>query len=123
VLDNAVKYVAPGVSPRVRIRTEPRALSRADGSPQSEAVVCLWVEDNGIGIDPRFHRKIFGIFERLLEHPSEGSGVGLAIVAKAVGRMGGRCGCESALGKGSRFWIELRAAADPGLPVKSDLAA
>ena len=115
LLDNAVKFVPPGVSPRVRIRTERRAASSAGGSPRSEEFVCLWVEDNGIGIDPRFHRRIFNIFERLLEHPSEGTGVGLAIVAKAVARMGGRCGCESAAGQGSRFWIELRAPDDPRL--------
>jgi signal transduction histidine kinase len=73
--------------------------------------VRIWVEDNGVGIDPAYHEKIFGLFERagnLKAH--DGTGVGLAIVARATQRMGGLCGVESQLGAGSRFWIELPAA-------------
>jgi signal transduction histidine kinase len=82
-------------------------------SPFAVSIVRLWVEDNGVGIDPKFHERIFGIFERLPgAEPSKGTGVGLAIVAKAVGRMKGRCGVESSLGHGSRFWIELPDAND-----------
>lgn len=68
----------------------------------------IWIEDNGIGIVPAAHEKIFGIFERVsgLENV-EGTGIGLAIVARAMERMNGRCGVESELGKGSRFWLEL----------------
>jgi signal transduction histidine kinase len=70
--------------------------------------VRLWVEDNGIGIDPQYHQKIFGMFERLVsDREFEGTGIGLAIVHKAVERMGGRVGVESQPGDGSRFWIEL----------------
>ncbi|HXE58691.1 MAG TPA: ATP-binding protein, partial [Gemmatimonadales bacterium] len=68
----------------------------------------LWVADNGIGIEPRYHERIFGVFERL--HGGErypGTGVGLAIVKKGVERMRGRLGLESAPGQGSRFWLEL----------------
>ncbi|MEO7677618.1 MAG: ATP-binding protein, partial [Verrucomicrobiota bacterium] len=67
-----------------------------------------WVEDNGIGIDPKYHDRIFAIFQRL--HTSEeftGTGVGLAVVKRAVERMNGNMGVESEAGKGSRFWIEL----------------
>jgi signal transduction histidine kinase len=73
--------------------------------------VRLWIEDNGIGVAPEHHERIFGVFERLhraTDYP--GTGIGLAIVRKAVERMGGRVGVESALGKGSRFWVELAAA-------------
>jgi signal transduction histidine kinase len=77
--------------------------------PTAPRWVRIWVEDNGVGISPEFHRKIFGIFERL-SHQEEGTGIGLAIVSKAVQRMGGRLGVESESGKGSRFWIELPAA-------------
>jgi signal transduction histidine kinase len=73
--------------------------------------VRIWVEDNGIGIAPQQHEKIFGIFERVsgLDHV-EGTGIGLAIVARAMQQMGGDCGVESQLGQGSRFWLELAAA-------------
>ncbi len=102
LISNAAKFVQPGVAPEVRIRTEPRGNQ-----------VRLWIEDNGIGIDPDYHRKIFSMFERVGDlHRYEGTGIGLAIVNRAVQRMGGVCGVESALGKGSRFWVDL-------LPVKN----
>ncbi|MFN3484690.1 MAG: sensor histidine kinase, partial [Planctomycetota bacterium] len=69
------------------------------------------VEDTGIGVPREYWERIFRLFERLhttQEYP--GTGVGLAIVQKAVERMGGRVGVESEPGKGSRFWIELPAA-------------
>lgn len=107
LIENAAKFVAPGQKPCVRIRSE-RAGDR----------VRLWVEDNGIGIPPEYHQKIWGVFERL--HKSEiypGTGIGLAIVRKAMERMGGRAGLESEPGKGSRFYLELEGgtgAADQG---------
>lgn len=71
----------------------------------------IWVEDNGIGIPAHAHEKIFGIFERVsgLDHV-EGTGIGLAIVARAMQQMGGNCGVESAPEIGSRFWLELATA-------------
>jgi PAS domain S-box-containing protein len=102
LLTNAVKYVAPGVAPRVRIRADRRG-----------ATARLWVEDNGIGIAPEDHERIFRAFERLHGRESyDGTGIGLAIVRRAVERMGGSAGVDSQEGKGSRFWIELPAAAD-----------
>jgi signal transduction histidine kinase len=68
----------------------------------------LWIEDDGIGIDPRHHERIFRVFERL--HGSEsypGTGIGLAIVRRGTERLGGRVGVESELGRGARFWVEL----------------
>ena len=59
-------------------------------------------------LDPADHERVFRIFERLgtsAEYP--GTGIGLAIVQKAMERMGGKVGFESELNKGSRFWIEL----------------
>jgi signal transduction histidine kinase len=97
LISNAVKFTAPGVSPRVRIRREGRR---------------LWVEDNGIGIAADMKDKLFKPFSRL--HPSGGPypgvGVGLAVTRKAIERMGGRVGLESEPGRGSRFWIELPSA-------------
>jgi PAS domain S-box-containing protein len=71
--------------------------------------VRIIVEDNGIGITPENHQKIFGVFERI-PGKYEGTGIGLAIVARAVQRMNGSCGVESKQNNGSRFWIELPAA-------------
>jgi signal transduction histidine kinase len=69
------------------------------------------VEDNGIGIAPEDQTRVFHLFERV--YPTEqyeGAGIGLTIVQKAIERMGGRMGLESAVGAGSKFWIELRRA-------------
>jgi signal transduction histidine kinase len=94
---NAVKFVPPGVAPRVRIASETLNGRRR-----------LWVQDNGIGVAPEHQERIFRVFERL--HGGEtypGTGIGLAIVRRAIERMDGHVGVESSPGAGSRFWIEL----------------
>jgi signal transduction histidine kinase len=102
LLGNAVKFVEPGNTPRVRVWTENRIAEGADTR------VRIWVADSGIGIRQEDQPRIFEIFERLNSTQRfEGSGIGLAIVRKAVERMGGKCGVESEPGKGSRFWLEL----------------
>jgi signal transduction histidine kinase len=98
LLTNAAKFVEPGVRPKIRVRTE-----RA-----GEARVKVWIEDNGIGIAPENQARLFRVFERVpSQHPYEGTGIGLAIVRKAVEKMGGTCGVMSDGKTGSRFWIEL----------------
>jgi signal transduction histidine kinase len=100
LLNNAVKFVEPQVTPKVHIWAE----NRNDR-------VRLWIEDNGIGINPAYQHKVFNLFERVHPHLKyEGTGIGLAIVRKAVERMGGAVGMESDGVHGSRFWMELRAA-------------
>jgi len=97
LISNAVKFVRPGDKPVVNIHDERRG-----------EFVRIWVEDNGIGIAPEHQERIFRVFERL--HGREtysGTGIGLAIVEKAVSRMNGRVGLESEPEKGSRFWVEL----------------
>lgn len=97
LIGNALKFVRPGSLPKISIWTE-----------QVDGYVRLWVEDNGIGIHPDHLEKIFGMFERAPEASNyPGTGVGLAIVKKAVNRMKGEVGLDSTLGQGSRFWIQL----------------
>ncbi len=96
LLGNAVKFVAPGTRPRVRIWAETR-----------DDCVRLWFEDNGIGIPQEYQAHIFDMFYRG-ERTYEGTGIGLALVRKNTERMGGKVGVESEPGKGSRFWLELQ---------------
>jgi signal transduction histidine kinase len=98
LLENAVKFVAPGAKPVVRVWTEPRG-----------EWARIWIADNGIGIPESARAKIFGMFERAGGSSYPGTGLGLAIVQRAVVRMNGRIGVESTVGTGSRFWIELPA--------------
>jgi two-component system CheB/CheR fusion protein len=99
LLSNATKFVLPGTVPRVKIWTEGR-----DGR------VRIWLEDNGIGIEPGNLSRIFGIFERVHSaREYEGTGIGLSIVRKGVERLGGSVGVESEPGTGSKFWLELSA--------------
>jgi PAS domain S-box-containing protein len=98
LLSNAVKFVTPGITPSVQVYSE------LHGDR-----LRLSIEDNGIGIRPEHRHRLFGLFQRI--HPEgryEGTGVGLAVVRKAVERMGGRVGMEtSRTGTGSTFWLEL----------------
>lgn len=97
LISNAIKFVEPSRQPVVRIWAKEQAKT-----------VRLFVEDNGIGIDPAHHKKVFGLFERLHNASNyPGTGVGLAIVRKGIARMGGGVGVESLPDEGSRFWIEL----------------
>jgi signal transduction histidine kinase len=123
VLSNAVKFVAPGVTPHIRIWAEERSPTPtptpwppvegkpAAASKNEEPVIWVWFEDNGIGIAASDRSRIFRMFERI--NPAdkfEGTGIGLTIVRKAIQRLGGRIDFESEPGKGSKFWMELRKA-------------
>lgn len=99
LVGNALKFARPGAPPTVRLRIE-----------EQSNYIRLWVEDNGLGIPAPQCEKIFQLFTRLNAGKFPGTGIGLAIVEKGVERMGGFCGVESALGEGSRFWIELKKA-------------
>jgi PAS domain S-box-containing protein len=99
LLTNALKFVRPGIPPTIRIWTESLGQD-----------VRFWIEDNGIGIKPEHHQRIFRMFERI--HPPgkfEGNGIGLTIVRKSIEKMGGRVGVESNGEQGSRFWLQLPA--------------
>lgn len=101
LVGNSLKFARPGVRPRVEISTQVR-----------RERVRISVRDNGIGIDPAHHAKIFRIFERAVGREKPGTGIGLAIVKKAAERMGGSVGVKSRLGDGATFWVELAKAPD-----------
>ena len=97
LVENAVKYMGDQNEPRIRIA------SRQD---QTETVV--FVQDNGMGIDPVDHGKIFEVFERLDSDRSTGSGIGLAVVQRIIEAHKGRVWVESAgRGQGSTFCFVL----------------
>lgn len=110
LLGNAVKFVPRGVAPKVRVFSEV-VENPGSASPMTVRWVRVWFEDNGIGIPKAAQSRLFGMFQRIhrAEH-FDGTGIGLAIVRKAVERMGGSVGVESEEGRGSRFWVQLRAA-------------
>jgi PAS domain S-box-containing protein len=101
LFDNAAKFVSPGVRPEITIRAEPEPAQNA---------LRIWVEDNGVGIAPEHHDRVFQIFGRVYsEKVFEGTGIGLAVAKKAAERMGGTLGLVSQLGAGSRFYLILKA--------------
>ncbi|HUF54632.1 MAG TPA: PAS domain S-box protein [Dehalococcoidia bacterium] len=97
LVSNGLKFTRPGVGPTVRVSV----VAQEDHAR-------VLVADRGIGIRKGHQERIFRIFERLHsreEYP--GTGIGLAIVRRSMERLGGKCGVQSAGGKGSTFWIEL----------------
>lgn len=97
LLENALKFSRNSDSPRIDI-----------GAHDNGDKVVFWVRDNGVGFDMKYHDRVFEMFQRL--HRAEdyaGTGVGLALVRKAMQRMGGRVWAESAPGQGACFFLEL----------------
>jgi len=97
LIDNALKFTGTAAEPRVDV-----------GGSVDAAVCRLWVRDNGVGFDMKYHDRIFEIFQRLhREEEYPGTGVGLAIVRKAIERMGGRVWARSEPGVSTTFYVEL----------------
>ncbi len=95
LLTNAVKYGCRGTSPTVRV-----------GATVENGETRFYVSDDGPGIAPQYHEKIFGLFQRL-DTRQEGTGVGLAIARRIVEAHGGRIWVESRPGHGATFWFVL----------------
>ena len=92
LLENAIKYMGDQSEPFIEI-----------GARQDEGTTVFYVRDNGIGIDRRYHDKVFGLFDQL-DKASEGSGVGLALTKRIVEVHGGKIWVESdGAGHGSTF--------------------
>jgi len=96
-LDNAIKFSRHTKAPRIEV-----------GAWENEGSCRVWVRDNGVGFDMKYHDQIFEIFRRLhFDEDYRGTGVGLAIVRKAMERMGGRAWAESETGRGATFYLEI----------------
>jgi light-regulated signal transduction histidine kinase (bacteriophytochrome) len=99
LVENAIKYRSPDRTPVVHVTAE-----------RQEGEWIFAVRDNGIGIDPEYKERIFGLFKRL--HTSDeysGTGIGLAICQRIVDRYRGRIWVESEPGQGSTFRFTLPA--------------
>ena len=93
LVGNAVKYLGDTATPRIEI----------DAQEDGDRFVEFSVRDNGIGIDPAYHTRVFELFQRLRDVEAEGTGVGLALVKKIVDTVGGRIWVESSPGQGATF--------------------
>jgi light-regulated signal transduction histidine kinase (bacteriophytochrome) len=105
LLDNALKF---------RKGPEPRLELGAESRPEEWL---FWVKDDGIGLEPRFYGRIFGVFQTL--HPQgryPGVGMGLALCKRALERLGGRIWCESAPEQGATFFFTLPRLSSAGRP-------
>jgi signal transduction histidine kinase len=98
--------IPPSVHPSIQQSINPTI---HPSPPVGAGAVRIWFEDQGIGIEKRYQDKIWEMFQQL-NKSYEGTGIGLALVRKAVERMGGKVGVESEPGRGSRFWVELKQA-------------
>ena len=96
LIDNAVKYMGNQPKPYIEI-----------GSRQENGNTVFYIKDNGMGIDSRYHEKIFNLFEKL-DSEAEGTGIGLALAKRIIELHGGLIWVESeGLGKGSTFCFTL----------------
>jgi len=135
LIDNAIKHSPKGGTVKVGLDSvedrvsskdpnggtsnlEPRTsnLEQKNPEPDHQLPLTLWVEDNGEGIPPEEHEKIFERFYRRgseLRRETQGVGIGLSIVKHIVEAHGGKVGVRSAVGQGSRFTIELPTIINP----------
>lgn len=96
LISNAIKYRDPARAPRVQV-----------GVVRRMTEYHFSVKDNGMGIDPEYHQKIFGVFKRLHGRMIPGTGIGLAICQRVVERYGGRIWVESQLNQGATFYFTI----------------
>ncbi len=94
------------ISNSIKYRSEEKPRVHITAKEQDNAWLFSF-EDNGLGIDPQYHKQIFGVFKRLHGRQYPGTGIGLALVKRIVERQGGRIWVESEAGKGATFRFTL----------------
>lgn len=95
LVDNGIKFMGNQPKPKVEI-----------GTKKEYGEDIFFVHDNGIGIDPKYHEIIFGLFNKLDQYVT-GTGIGLALVKRIIEVHGGRIWVESKIGEGSTFYFTL----------------
>ena len=97
LISNAIKFSSLNMNPEIRI-----------GGYQEEGSNVYYIRDNGVGFNPEYGYKLFGVFQRLHKaNEFEGTGVGLAIVERIIHRHSGKVWAEGKEGKGATFYFSL----------------
>jgi signal transduction histidine kinase len=108
-ISNALKY--GGSPPRLELGFDDSGQSRPTTNHQPPTTaIRFWVRDNGPGLSAEERERLFTPFERLHQARAEGHGLGLSIVQRVIGKLGGQVGVESHEGQGSVFWFSLQGA-------------